>query len=248
MQLLLDIEGTITDRSGSGTGEDLIRTLAMIEEKGIPTILCSGRDLNYMVDLRKRWGLEPLQGAIAENGCVIAPYPYGMKGAFPDPNAASMDRVSILNRLEMLHGMIELDPFKEFIISIYVPGFMDGRPYLPEQIDDIHTLVKDSLDGLDCQIVPTSASVEIIPTGVDKGTGIERYCLLSGIELSDVIFLCDSHNDIPGAKAVKEGGGKVGVVGNGENSLKQYADRISEKKYWKGALDLIGSFQLLQNI
>ena len=168
MHLLLDIEGTITDRSGSGTGADLIRALALIEEKGIPTILCSGRDLNYMIDLRRRWALGPLQGAIAENGCVISPYPDGVKGASPDPNASRMDRGSILKRLELLHGIVELDPFKEFIISIYVPGFMDGRSYLPEQIDEIHSLVKDSLEGMDCQIVPTSASVEIIPTGVDN--------------------------------------------------------------------------------
>ena len=245
MHLLLDIEGTITDRSGSGTGADLIRALALIEEKGIPTILCSGRDLNYMIDLRRRWALGPLQGAIAENGCVIAPYPDGVKGASPDPNASRMDRGSILKRLEILHGIVELDPFKEFIISIYVPGFMDGRSYLPEQIDEIHSLVKDSLEGMDCQIVPTSASVEIIPTGVDKGTGIKRYCQLSGIDISDVIFLCDSYNDITGATVVYIEGGKLGVVGKGESSLKQYADRISEKNYWNGALDLLESFELL---
>jgi HAD superfamily hydrolase (TIGR01484 family) len=245
MHLLLDIEGTITNRSGYATSPKLIRALALIEEKGIPVIFCSGRDLRYMANLRKRWGLEPLKGAIAENGCVIAPHPHGIMGAKPDPNAEKLPRTKILKRLEMLQGLIEIDPFKSFIFSVYVPGFMNGRPYTEEELDEVLSFVIDAVSDLECQVVRTSASVEIIPPGVDKGTGISRYCDLSGIELKDVTFICDSNNDLPGAKAVKKGGGRVGVVSNGEEDLKKLADAVSPEETWKGALDLFEKFGIL---
>lgn len=245
MHLLLDIEGTITNRSGYATSPKLIRALAIIEEKGIPVIFCSGRDLRYMVNLRKRWGLEDLKGAIAENGCLVAPYPHGITGARPDPNAEALKRNLILKRLEMLHGMIEIDPFKSYIFSIYVPGFMEGRSYTEEELDEVLSFVKDAVSDIQCQVVRTSASVEIIPQGVDKGTGINIYCDLSGIDISDVIFICDSDNDLPGVKEVKRGGGKVGVVSNGGEDLKSLADEVSDQENWKGALDLFERFEIL---
>ncbi|OYT45323.1 hypothetical protein B6U90_03570 [Thermoplasmatales archaeon ex4484_6] len=245
MHLLLDIEGTITNRSGYATGTGLIRALSLIEAKGIPVILCSGRDLRYMTNLRKRWGLEPMKGAIAENGCIVVPYAEGIHGAVPDPNAERMDRKNILERLEMLHGLIEIDPFKSYIFSIYVPGYMDGRDYSEGQLDEIFSFVKDALKGIECQIIKTSASVEVIPEGVDKGTGIRNYCRMSGIDISDVVFICDSANDIPGARAVKQGGGRVGVVSNGSEKLKEMADRVSREEHWRGALELFSAFDII---
>ncbi len=245
MHLLLDIEGTITNRSGYATSPKLIRALALIEDSGTPIIFCSGRDLRYMANLRKRWGLEPLKGAIAENGCLIAPYPHGIMGARSDPLAEVLPRDVILKRLEMLQGMLEIDPFKSYIFSIYVPGFMEGRSYSFEELEEVHSFVIDSVSDIECQVVMTSASVEIIPTGVDKGTGIRRYCELSDVDISDVIFLCDSNNDLPGAIAVKKGGGRVGVVGNGEDALKSMADEVSEEEHWKGSLDLFERFDLI---
>ena len=245
MHLLLDIEGTITNRSGYATSPKLIRALALIEDSGIPAIFCSGRDLRYMANLRKRWGLEPMKEAIAENGCLIAPYPNGLLGARPDPLAEALPRDVILKRLEMLQGLLEIDPFKSFIFSIYVPGYMEGRSYSSEELEEVHSFVLDAISDIECQVVMTSASIEIIPSGVDKGTGIRRYCELSGIDISEVIFICDSNNDLPGAAAVKKGGGRVGVVENGEAALKSLADEVSEEEHWKGSLDLFERFDLI---
>ncbi len=49
----------------------------------------------------------------------------------------------------------------------------------------------------------------------------------------------------PVRATVKKGGGRVGVVGNGEVALKSLADEVSEEEHWKGSLDLFERFDLI---
>lgn len=241
MHLLLDIEGTITDASGRDMGYPLQVALRRVQSEGTPTILCSGRDIDYMNEFRKRWGLGPMRGGIAENGSVVIPFPVGPSGAEVDPKACLMDRQGIIDRLEGdgVFENAEMDPAKRYILSIYVPGYMEGKPYTVEQLAALYDSVTASIREMECQIILTSASVEVVPVGVDKGTGISRYCELSDIGLDDVMFFCDSRNDVPGARAVKNGGGMVCAVGNATQELKEIADIVAKRDHWKGALELL---------
>jgi len=154
-----------------------------------------------------------------------------------------MDRHAIMRDLRDsgLEEIAEVDPDKRYIFSIYVKGYMNGEDYTQEEILELYGFVKDKVGDHDCQVIPTSASVEIIPMGVNKGTGIRAYCEKTGNGLSESVFLCDSNNDIPGAETVKEGGGKVYVVGNGVEPLKEMADYVAENTYWEGALEILNA-------
>lgn len=241
MLLFLDIEGTITDPAGRFMGRSLAERITEMEMGGEDVVLCSGRDLDYMIRARERWGLPPLNGAIAENGCLILPAGRPPKEAYIDPRAEEMDREKIISDLTSagLSEMAEVDPDKRYILSIYAPGFMEGEDYTPGDIASIHRFVEGNIDDHRCQVIPTSASVEVIPAGVDKGTGIRRYWEMTGHDPEESAFICDSNNDIQGARVVKSNGGRVYVVGNGVDKLKEMADYVASGNYWKGALEIL---------
>ena len=238
--LVADIEGTLTDKSGRETGPRLLKSLSLLEKNGVPLILCSGRGADYMVELRRKWGLDPRQPAVAENGCSIF-----MNGTeTPTYNIHEFDRVRISERLRATGAekLGEFDPVKKHEITLYPKGFIAGNDYTAADIQRIYKFVRRSLEGVPCNIFYTSASGEVLPEGVDKGTGLKFLFRKLGRSPAEALFLGDGQNDLPAARYLLGGGGLVGVPANGHPELKQLASLVSDKEYHEGASDILEHF------
>jgi len=235
-----DIEGTLTDRSGRHSSEALLHRLGDLEARGVLLVLCSGRSVRYQQELREKWGLDPEGPCVAENGCCI--FWKGMEIITYDYPAFQRD-VLISYLTERGAGKLgEFDPDKRHAITLYPPGFLEGMDYSPEDITRLYRFLLKHLKGSRYGVFYTSASVEVLPEGVDKGTGLDLLMGQARIAPSKALYIGDSQNDLPAAKRVLKGGGKVAAPANAVAAMKRLASFVSEKDDYRGAEDILDHF------
>ena len=111
--------------------------------------------------------------------------------------------------------------------------------YSPKDIDRMYRFLKKHLKGSSYGLFYTSASCEVLPEGVDKGTGMERLMALGGIDPSAALFIGDGQNDIPAARLILRGGGRVGAPANAVAALRRIASHVSRQESHRGALELL---------
>jgi len=235
--LIADIEGTLTDRSGRRSSEEMLHRLGELEAGGVLIVLASGRSVAYQRTLRAKWGLDPGGPCVAENGCCISWE--GREYVTFDPR--TYDRESITSYLAErgVLDMGELDPDKEFAITIYPRGFMKGAEYSPADIERLYRFLKRQLKGGSYGLFYTSASCEVLPAGVDKGTGLERLLALGRIDPSRALFIGDGQNDVPAARLILRGGGKACAPANAVPALRRLASHVARQEFYRGALELL---------
>ena len=238
--LIADIEGTLTDRTGRSSSEELLHRLGELETGGVLVVLCSGRSVAYQTSLREKWGLDPAGPCIAENGCSI--FWAGREYVTFDPR--EFDREAIISYLEErgIGGMGEFDPEKRFAVTIYPRGFLRGAQYSPGEIERMYRFLQKHLKGSSYGLFYTSASCEVLPAGVDKGTGLERLLAIGRIDPKRALYIGDGQNDIPAAKLVLSGGGNVGAPADAVAGLRRIASRVAKAGSHRGALELLEEF------
>lgn len=238
--LIADIEGTLTDRSGRSSSEELLFRLGELEAGGVLMVLCSGRSVNYQTGLREKWGLDPAGPCVAENGCSI--FWQGREYVTFDPR--EFDREAVIRFLEErgIGELGEFDPDKNFAVTIYPPGFLQGARYRPEDITRLYRFLGKHLKGSSYGLFYTSASCEVLPAGIDKGLGLERLFALARIDPRRALFLGDGQNDIPAARLILRGGGKVGAPADAVPGLRRIASRVAKAQSHRGALELLDVF------
>jgi len=83
-------------------------------------------------------------------------------------------------------------------------------------------------------------NLEINPDGITKASGLRELCALLGIEMSEVVAVGDSLNDIA---AIREAG--LGVaMGNAQSTVKEAADVITLTNNEHGVADVIKRYLL----
>ena len=237
--LVCDLEGTLTDRSGRQTSPELVARLRSLERSGICIVLASGRGVEYMRALRKKWGLKdgPL---VAENGCSV--FVEGEEVSTFPPNTFDRDGIIYTLRQKGAEGIAEFDPEKKHEITLYPKGFLAGKDYRPEEIEEIYEFLLRSLRGVPCRIFYTSASGEVLPPSVDKGHGLRALFEKAKLSAARTVFIGDGQNDIPAADLVLEGKGMIGAPANAVPELREIATFVSEKEYFQGAIEAIDFF------
>jgi len=243
--LILDIEGTITtDYGETGKGyKELSAKLAELESSDITVILCSGRDIKYMKQLKGEWNLKQRSPLIGENGCVI--FDGDSKELTFDKWKFSATKImeSLFEKNILVYA--ELDPAKEHMVTLYPKGYSYGLEYNQDQIMEIYKIVSETLADFDQTITYSSASVDIMPQGVNKLHGLKA--LLDKIPILDLkktIYVGDSRNDLEIGKYVHESGGKFSVPSNALDELKENADFVASGEFDLGVLEVIEKFKI----
>ncbi|TXK77561.1 Cof-type HAD-IIB family hydrolase [Paenibacillus sp. N3.4] len=84
------------------------------------------------------------------------------------------------------------------------------------------------------------SNIELNPLGINKATGVEAVCKLLGIEMSEVIAMGDSENDIA---MIRESG--LGVaMGNAQDEVKRIADITTLSNEEHGVAEIIYGYLL----
>lgn len=242
--LILDIEGTITNDYGvTGKGfKKLSAKLSKLEASSVTVILCSGRDINYMKELKNDWKLKQRSPLIGENGCVI--FDGDTKELTFDKWKFSSKK--IMDRLFEKNILVyaEMDLAKEQMVTLYPKGYSYGIEYDQEQIMEIYKVVNETLVDFEKTITYSSASVDIMPPGVNKLHGLKALNVkIPILDLKNTIYVGDSKNDLEIGKFIQESGGKFCVPNNALDELKNYADYAASKKFDLGVLEIIDKYR-----
>jgi hydroxymethylpyrimidine pyrophosphatase-like HAD family hydrolase len=135
-------------------------------------------------------------------------------------------------------------PPREFVLSLRAQGVplsvgegivATTEPYHRQVLEVIKTL------DLELQVIFNRSSVMIVPSGVNKASGLRAALLELGLAESNVVAVGDAENDISLIRACRFGA----AVANAITSLKERADLVLAMPEGKGVEELIE--QILQD-
>lgn len=85
-------------------------------------------------------------------------------------------------------------------------------------------------------------NLEINPLGVNKATGIKQVCELLGLDMSQVVAVGDSLNDL----AVIQQAGLGVAMGNAQQTVKDEADLVVASNNENGIVEVIRDHILIE--
>jgi HAD superfamily hydrolase (TIGR01484 family) len=209
LALAADYDGTIAH--DGRVDASTYNSLAHLKETGRRLVLVTGRELRYLKDSN----LDLFDRVVAENGAVI--YDPGTKRQHLIAERPPADLVSALKKKK-----IEPLSVGESIIATWSPH----ETTVLEAIRDL---------GLEYQIIFNKGAVMVLPSGINKATGLKAA--LTDIDLSshNVIGVGDAENDF----AFLEACGCSAAVGNAKPALKNIVDIVLEGRWGGGVIELI---------
>jgi phosphoglycolate phosphatase (TIGR01487 family) len=215
--LATDYDGTIATH---GTvDEPTLEALRSLKSSGRKLILVTGRELP---DLRLVFShLDLFDRIVAENGALLIRPASGEQIALAEsPPAEFIDRLRQRDVSPLSVGRA--------IVATTEPN---------ESI--VLTTIRDL--GLELQVVFNKGAVMILPSGVNKATGLAKALEELGLAAENVVAVGDAEND----HAFLESCGCAVAVANALPALKERADFVTQGRHGAGVAELID--QLLAN-
>lgn len=214
--LATDYDGTIA--SQGNVDESTVAALDRLRISGRKLVLVTGR---HLPDLKRVFPkLEMFQAVVCENGALLY---------IP------------ATREEKLLAEAPAQNFLEYLRERNVP-FSVGRGIVATWEPNQEAVLQGIRDlGLELQVVFNKGAVMVLPSGVNKGTGLKAALSQLGTSSHNVVGIGDAENDHALLSACE-----LGVaVGNALPRLKERADVVLEETHGAAVAKLID--QLLAN-
>ncbi|MFC3748011.1 Cof-type HAD-IIB family hydrolase [Paenibacillus sp. GCM10012306] len=238
--LALDMDGTLLNDEQIITPKT-VEWIQKAVEAGVHVCLSTGRSFNGAWPYAKQLGLKTPM--VTVNGSEVWRAPYELyRRSLMDPKLVSQlydmaERYGIwfwAYSLEQVHNRENWD------------GSTEDREWLKfgysTEDDDIrHKLLLELQDLGGLEITNSSPhNLEINPLGINKATGIKEVCQLLGIDMSQVVAVGDSLNDL----AVIQQAGLGVAMGNAQETVRQEADAVVASNNEDGIAEVIQRFIL----
>jgi phosphoglycolate phosphatase len=208
--LVCDVDGTITDdRKRIQTLG--IETLRKVQENGYGVSLCSGNVLPVAFGLSTFIGLKG--PVIAENGGLVS-YREQIFQLHSD-EAAKKAFAYLKTRMPEVDRLFT-DNWRKTEVAV-------KRSF---DLDAVRTILKD----WDVEIEATGFAIHLMEPGHSKADGVRKACQILGIDISEVVAVGDSDNDV---KMLSECGYGI-AVGNASAPAKDAADYVSRAHHSEG--------------
>ena len=217
LALASDYDGTLATH-----GDVTPTTLDALERfaaSGRKLVMVTGRELDELISVFPR--LDLFDAVVAENGALLyrpATKEERKLGDPPPPGFVERLRARGIERISV--GRV--------IVATW-------EPHEATVLDVIKEM------GLELQVIFNKGAVMILPSGVNKGTGLEAALDDLGLSLGQTVGVGDAENDHAFLKACA-----VGVaVSHALSSLKEAADLVTRASHGDGVTELID--RLLEN-
>ncbi len=233
--VFFDIDGTLLD-GNKGIPKSSIVALGKLREKGIKTVICTGRGYSEIrpLNLKDFDAYILLNGQICfdDTGEIIfenelskktkdklikffneKKFPFGLCTAKRSYlNYVNENIIAVHDSLNC--PVPEVDIYRgEKIYQALSYGNIELRKYLEKELEEC-SLTSWNGDGMD-----------IVAKGSSKASGVKRYIEKFGIDLKDTMAFGDGENDIDMLKYVDKGI----CMGNGLDSVKEIADYVTDR-------------------
>lgn len=209
--LATDYDGTIAHHER--VDDDTLAALERVRRSGRKLILVTGRELTDLQRVFPRFDLFDL--AVLENGAII--YNPATRQvrllAEPPPDRFTEElRRRGVGRLSTGHVIVATwEPHQETVLKV------------------IHDL------GLELQVIFNKGAVMVLPSGVNKATGLTAALTELGLSPDQAVGVGDAEND----HAFLELCGCSAAVANALPAVKEAADIVLEKDHGAGVAELI---------
>ncbi len=210
LALATDYDETLADHGR--VRPEALAALERVKASGRRLILVTGRELGNLREVFP--GVELFDAIVAENGGVLQLAGTREERALGEPASAAL-----AERLR-LRGV---DP-------LYV-----GRVIVATRDPHQHTVLEEiERLGLGLQVIFNKGAVMVLPSGLNKGTGLAAAAAALGLSLRNVVAIGDAEND-----HALLAGAECGVaVANALPSLKERADLVTAGRSGDGLIEL----------
>jgi len=253
--LVTDLDGTLLDEDHKINDETLL-LLREFETLGYGVTFATGRSIPAALPHIERARIR--LPAILFNGCMIFdPIAFKplklhvmrrstvMKVIKEVPMDVSLlvfsnENIYAVNPVKDLNGYLKRDG----IVCEFVDGFqeVDLRGVIKillvgsrGRLDELFEDLRSGLHGNVSVVRSESDLIEVLPRGVNKGTGLIELSTLLKVQLSDVVAVGDSMNDIE----MLQTAGLGVAVGNAREEVKNSADLVMKGERYKGLQELL---------
>jgi phosphoglycolate phosphatase len=211
--LVCDVDGTITDarKCIQTLG---IETLRAVQDNGYTVSICSGNVLPVAFGLSTFIGLKG--PVIAENGGLVS-YREQIFQLHSDAEA----------RKAFAHLRAEMPEVER----LFTDNWRKTEVAVKRSFD-LET-VRSILKGWNVEIEATGFAIHIMEPGHSKMDGVRKACQILGIDVSEVVAVGDSDNDV---KMLSQCGFGI-AVGNASAPAKQAADYVSKAPHASGVVE-----------
>lgn len=235
LALATDYDGTLA--TDGQVEEATLRAIDRWQQSGRKLILITGRQLDDLLTIFPE--IDRFDLAVAENGAVLYdPRSQAVQLLGDRPPSVFIDRLQA--QIQQEAGQLELTgEFSNIVRDRNLALLATGQvivatwtPYDRLAIDLIEEL------QLDLQVIRNKGAVMILPTGVDKASGL--YAALKMLDLAPeaVIGVGDAEND----SAFLELCGYSVAVANALPPVKAHVDWVTEANRGAGVAELIDRF------
>ncbi|HEX5104773.1 MAG TPA: HAD family hydrolase [Pirellulaceae bacterium] len=209
--LATDYDGTLAH--DSHVAEETIAALRRLRESGRKVIVVTGREMPELESVFPEFGL--CDGIVAENGALLV-YP-------------AEEREEILGEPVPPEFLEEVTRrgIKPYSVGRVI--FATWRPHEASLLEVIHNL------GIEYHIVFNKRAVMVLPSGINKATGLARMLKRLKLSPQNVVGIGDAEND----HAFLDSCAVAVAVDNALPSLKQHCDLVVSKDHGAGVVELI---------
>jgi hypothetical protein len=186
---------------------------------------------------------------LVENGCFL--YDQTADHLIPNPLLTTERRMSFRAMRERIESVIpqgtNIEPGKEVCVSLNPPEGMT--------IFDLYELVCDTLQefllGGEIEILYSNSAVDIIPRGINKGSGIVFLCEylrtnnFGEISPENILYIGDSNNDIPGLKFAGFAGCPDNASAQVKALVRERGGYVASRPFMEGVLEILLHFEVI---
>lgn len=209
--LATDFDGTLTTQGK--VDEATLEALQQLQLSGRKLIMVTGRELEELKQIFPHLDLFTL--VVAENGGLL--YNPATQEVTPLAEAPNADFIAELKRRDV--------PF-----SVGHGIVASWEPHENTVLDVIKNL------GLELQVSFNKGAVMVLPSGINKKSGLELALAQLGLSPHNVVGIGDAENDHVFLSACECGV----AVGNALPALKERADIVTRGTHGAGVTELIG--------
>jgi len=209
--LACDYDGTIADR---GVVSDATRAaLVRLRASGRRVVLVTGRLLDDLRRVCPDWSI--FDAIVAENGAVyLRPPAREPRLLGPAPPDALIDRLRARGVTPLVQGGV--------IVAT-------SQPFEVEVMDAIRVL------GLELHVIFNKGAVMVLPSGINKASGLDVALADLGLSAHDVVGIGDAEND----HAFLSRCGLAAAVSDALPSLQSEADVVMKRPGGAGTVELV---------
>ena len=209
--LACDYDGTIA--WNGGVSSRTIEALQDVRKSGRKLILVTGRELDDLLEVFPR--LELFDRVVAENGALL------YRPATREERLLAERPPDEFSR-ELIHRGAERVSIGRVIVATW-------RPHETTAVEVIRDL------GIELQVVFNKGAVMILPSGVNKATGLKAALQELGLSPHNVVGVGDAENDHAFLGLCE----CSVAVSNALDTLKQRVDWITSESHGNGTVELI---------